>query len=45
VKSARNAAVTLAIFAGTLAVWEAIVRVFAIPIFILPPPSQVGLAL
>ena len=44
-KSARNAAVTLAIFAGTLAVWEAIVRVFAIPIFILPPPSQVGLAL
>ena len=44
-KSARNVAVTLAIFAGTVAVWEAVVRVFAIPIFILPPPSQVALAL
>ena len=44
-KSARNVAVTLAVFAGTVAVWEAVVRVFAIPIFILPPPSQVALAL
>jgi NitT/TauT family transport system permease protein len=44
-KSARNVAVTLAIFAGTVLVWEAVVRVFEIPIFILPPPSQVALAL
>ena len=44
-KSARNVAVTLAIFVGSLALWEAVVRVFAIPIFILPPPSQVALAL
>jgi len=44
-KSARNVAVTLAIFVGTLALWESVVRVFAIPIFILPPPSQVALAL
>jgi len=44
-KSARNVAVTLAIFVGTLALWEGVVRVFAIPIFILPPPSQVALAL
>ena len=43
--SPRNVAVTLGIFAGTLVVWEAIVRVLGIPIFILPPPSQVGLAL
>jgi len=44
-KSARNVAVTLAIFVGTLALWEGVVRVFAIPIFILPPPSQVAQAL
>jgi NitT/TauT family transport system permease protein len=44
-KSARNVAVTVAIFVGTLAVWEAVVRVFAIPVFILPPPSQVAQAL
>ena len=44
-KSTRNVAVTLAIFAGTVLVWEAVVRLFEIPIFILPPPSQVALAL
>ena len=44
-KNAGNVAVTLGIFAGTIAVWETVVRVFAIPIFILPPPSQVALAL
>ena len=44
-KSARNVAVTVAIFVATLALWEAVVRVFAIPIFILPPPSQVAQAL
>src|SRR5437868_833414 len=44
-KNVRNVAVTLAIFAGSLGAWEAIVRAFAIPIFILPPPSQVALAL
>ena len=44
-KSARSVAVTLAIFVGTLALWEGVVRVFAIPIFILPPPSQVAQAL
>jgi len=45
VRSARNVAVTVAIFAGSLGAWEAIVRAFAIPLFILPPPSQVALAL
>jgi len=45
VRSARNVAVTVAIFAVSLGAWEAIVRAFAIPLFILPPPSQVALAL
>ena len=44
-KNARSVAVTLGIFVGTLVLWEAVVRVFGIPIFILPPPTQVGLAL
>ena len=44
-RSARNVAVTVAIFAVSLGAWEAIVRAFAIPLFILPPPSQVALAL
>ena len=44
-RSARNVAVTVAIFAASLGAWEAIVRAFAIPLFILPSPSQVALAL
>ncbi len=44
-KNVRNVAVTLAIFAGSLGAWEAVVRAFEIPIFILPPPSQVAMAL
>src|SRR5438874_1513763 len=44
-KNMRNVAVTLAIFAGSLGAWEAVVRAFEIPIFILPPPSQVAMAL
>ena len=44
-KNMRNVAVTLAIFAGSLGAWEAVVRAFEIPISILPPPSQVAMAL
>src|SRR5438874_4996541 len=44
-KNMRNVAVTLAIFAGSLGAWEAVVRAFEIPIFILPPPSQAAMAL
>ena len=44
-RNARNVLVTLLIFVGTLAAWEAVVRAFGIPIFILPPPTQVALAL
>ena len=43
--NARNVGITLLIFAATLGAWEAVVRAFAIPLFILPPPSQVALAL
>jgi len=45
VTNARNVGITLLIFAATLGAWEAVVRAFAIPLFILPPPSQVALAL
>ena len=41
----RNLALTALLFAATIAAWEAIVRVFQIPIFILPAPTQVGMAL
>ena len=43
--NARNVGITLLICAATLCAWEAVVRAFAIPLFILPPPSQVALAL
>jgi len=39
-QNVRNVAVMLAIFAGSLGAWEAIVRAFAIPIFILPRPRR-----
>ena len=44
-KTARSVAITLAILIVTLAAWELIVRALAIPIFIVPPPSKVALAL
>ncbi len=44
-KNLKNVALTLLIFAGTIGAWEAVVRIFAIPVFILPPPSQVVIAL
>jgi NitT/TauT family transport system permease protein len=43
--TARTLAITLALFATTMVSWEAVVRVFALPSFILPAPSQVVLAL
>jgi NitT/TauT family transport system permease protein len=44
-KTARSVAITLAILVVTLAAWELIVRALTIPIFIVPPPSKVALAL
>ena len=43
--TARNVGLTALLFAATIAAWEAVVRIFQIPIFILPAPTQVGMAL
>jgi NitT/TauT family transport system permease protein len=43
--STRNVALSLLLLAGSLLAWEAIVRVVQVPAFILPPPSQVVVAL
>ena len=41
---ARNA-LRAAVFVGSLALWEALVRFFRVPTFILPAPSQIAAAL
>ena len=41
----RNLTLTALLFVATIVAWEAVVRVFQIPIFILPAPTQVGMAL
>ncbi len=41
----RNVSLSLLLLAGSLVAWEAVVRVAQIPAFILPPPSQVVVAL
>jgi NitT/TauT family transport system permease protein len=38
-------ALTFVLFAGSIGLWEAVVRVLALPSFILPAPSQVAVAL
>jgi NitT/TauT family transport system permease protein len=43
--TARNIALTVLLFAVTVGAWEAVVRIFQIPIFILPAPTQVAMAL
>jgi NitT/TauT family transport system permease protein len=43
--TARNVGLTVLLFAATVGVWEAVVRLFEIPVFILPSPTQVGMAL
>ncbi len=44
-KTTRNAVLTLLLFCGSIVAWEAVVRAFQIPVFILPAPSQVAVAL
>lgn len=44
-KGLRNPALRLALLAVSIALWEAAVRLFHVPGFILPAPSQVGGAL
>jgi NitT/TauT family transport system permease protein len=41
----RNLGLTLLLFVLSIAAWEAVVRIFEIPVFILPSPTQVGMAL
>jgi len=41
----RNIGLTALLFVATIAAWEAVVRAFQIPVFILPAPTQVGMAL
>jgi NitT/TauT family transport system permease protein len=43
--STRNVLLSLLLLAASLLAWEALVRVVQIPAFILPPPSQVAVAL
>lgn len=45
VDSLRNRFLSVALLALILGLWEASVRLTGMPAFILPPPSQVGLAL
>ena len=44
-RNTRNVVLTVLLLAVSVAVWELVVRVFALPSFILPPPSQVAVAL
>jgi NitT/TauT family transport system permease protein len=44
-KSARNIALTILLFCSSILAWELIVRVFEVPTFIFPAPSQVAIAL
>ena len=44
-RNPRNLALSALLLIGSLLAWEGVVRLFAIPSFILPPPSQVLVAL
>lgn len=44
-RSGRNITLSVLLFCASIGLWEAVVRGFDIPAFILPPPSQVAMAL
>jgi len=44
-KSVRNIVLTILLFCSSILAWELIVRVFEVPVFIFPAPSQVATAL
>jgi len=44
-RGVRNFVLRLLLILGTLAVWEGVVRLFAIPAFVLPAPSSILMAL
>ena len=43
--NAKNVTLSILLLAASLATWEGLVRAFDVPIFILPPPSKVAVAL
>jgi NitT/TauT family transport system permease protein len=45
VRSTKNVALSVLLFCASVGAWEGLVRLFEVPAFILPPPSQVALAL
>jgi NitT/TauT family transport system permease protein len=45
VRSPKNVALSVLLFCAAVGAWEGLVRLFEVPAFILPPPSQVALAL
>ena len=44
-RSPKNIALSVLLFSASVGAWEGVVRLFEVPAFILPPPSQVALAL
>ena len=44
-KRTLSIAAPIALIAVLLSVWEAACRLMAIPVFLLPPPSAIGVAL
>ena len=44
-KSTRNRILTILLFCASMAAWEVLVRALEVPIFIVPPPSKVAVAL
>ena len=44
-RSPKNIALSVLLFCASVGAWEGVVRLFEVPAFILPPPSQVALAL
>ena len=44
-RSPKNIALSVLLFCASVGAWEGLVRLFEVPAFILPPPSQVAMAL
>ena len=41
-RSPKNIALSVLLFCASVGAWEGLVRLFEVPAFILPPPSQVA---
>ena len=44
-RNTRNVALTVLLFCASVGAWEAAVRLLEVPVFIVPPPSKVAVAL